>query len=165
MDFAIRQIAEGESKICADIMRSLPQWFGIESAIPKFVKDLESTDTYIAENDGLTLGFINMNQHNNYTAEIEIIAVRPEFRRRGVGRALIEFAERECLKRGLEYLFLKTLGPSSPDWNYAQTRVFYEAMGYRPLEENGLWGESNPCLIMVKCLKCSCRSGSEILTT
>ena len=28
------------------------------------------------------------------------------------------------------------------------------AMGFRPLEENKLWGERNPCLIMVKHLAC-----------
>jgi len=27
-------------------------------------------------------------------------------------------------------------------------------MGFEPLEENRLWGETNPCLIMVKHLAC-----------
>ena len=37
---------------------------------------------------------------------------------------------------------------------YAQTRAFYLAMGFRPLEElRKLWDEANPCLIMVKRLE------------
>jgi hypothetical protein len=46
---------------------------------------------------------------------------------------------------------VKTLGPSSPDGGYANTRRFYRACGFLPVEElHGLWGEGNPCLVMVK---------------
>jgi len=51
---------------------------------------------------------------------------------------------------GVEYLQVKTLGPSRPDDNYAATRAFYESVGFRPLEETSLWGDVNPCLFMVK---------------
>ena len=43
-----------------------------------------------------------------------------------------------------------------PDANYAATRAFYAAMGFRPLEEIGrIWGEDNPCQIMVKTVSTS----------
>lgn len=46
---------------------------------------------------------------------------------------------------------VKTLAPSHPDRNYAKTRAFYQRVGFRPLEElPELWGEANPCLLMVK---------------
>jgi hypothetical protein len=46
---------------------------------------------------------------------------------------------------------VKTLGPSHPDGGYANTRRFYRACGFLPVEElHGLWGEGNPCLVMVK---------------
>lgn len=45
---------------------------------------------------------------------------------------------------------MKTLGPSHPSPEYAATRRFYEACGFRGLEElHDLWPD-NPCLIMVK---------------
>jgi hypothetical protein len=54
----------------------------------------------------------------------------------------------------VEYLQVKTLGPSWPDPGYERTRRFYEARGFVPLEEiHGLW-EHNPCLILVKRLRC-----------
>ena len=53
--------------------------------------------------------------------------------------------------RDVEYLQVKTLGPSDPSEHYAATRHFYSARGFRPLEElTAIWGEANPCLIMIK---------------
>ena len=52
---------------------------------------------------------------------------------------------------GIEYLQVKTLGSLRPDRNYEKIRQFYEALGFRPLEEfETLWGEGLPCLQMVK---------------
>ena len=56
--------------------------------------------------------------------------------------------------RGVEYIEVKTLGPSKPSSHYDQTRAFYEAAGVRPVEETDLWGKENPCLIMIKHLRC-----------
>ena len=51
----------------------------------------------------------------------------------------------------MEFLQVKTLGPSRPDEGYERTREFYAAMGFTPLEEiHGLWDPGNPCLIMIK---------------
>ena len=34
---------------------------------------------------------------------------------------------------------------------YKETRAFYSALGFTPLEETkAFWGKDNPCLIMVK---------------
>lgn len=49
---------------------------------------------------------------------------------------------------------MKTLGPSRDDPHYSQTRQFYQAVGFAPLEETNLSGDANPCLIMVKHLRC-----------
>jgi hypothetical protein len=43
--------------------------------------------------------------------------------------------------------------PSVTDEHYARTRAFYQAMGFRPLEEfKQIWDEANPCGLMVKYL-------------
>lgn len=48
---------------------------------------------------------------------------------------------------------VKTLGESHPDKYYKLTREFYNRCGFYPLEEiKEIWGEENPCLIMVKAL-------------
>jgi ribosomal protein S18 acetylase RimI-like enzyme len=79
------------------------------------------------------------------------MGIRPEAQRRGMGRALVDAAEGHSHDLGAEYMQVKTLGPSRPDKGYAGTLAFYTALGYRPLEEfPQIWGEHNPCLILVK---------------
>ncbi|MET0561010.1 MAG: hypothetical protein ABW012_05310 [Gaiellaceae bacterium] len=68
----------------------------------------------------------------------------------GLGMALLQAAEEYLRARGVEYLQVKTLGPSDPDEGYRRTRAFCAARGFVALEEiHGLW-EHNPCLLMVK---------------
>jgi GNAT superfamily N-acetyltransferase len=78
------------------------------------------------------------------------MAVDPTYHRRGIGRALIAQAEDWSRAANIEYLQVKTLGASHPSVEYAQTREFYLACGFRPLEEfDNLW-PGNPCLILIK---------------
>lgn len=141
----------GKSRACEPIVRSLPQWFGIETANVQYLNDIEALPTFLAQAEGHVIGFLSLREHNVYSAEIHIVGVRAEKHRRGIGRALLAEAEKYLGQRGIEYLQVKTLSPSHPDEGYARTRAFYQAMGFRPLEEfYELWGPENPCLMMVK---------------
>ncbi len=146
----IRPMLDGEADRCEQILRSLPEWFGIGEAIVEYRRDIGTMDTYVAETSGEIAGFITLNQHNESSAEINVIAVRKEHHGHGLGRALVEHAEQLLRSRSVEYLEVKTLGPSRPNEHYERTRSSYFALGFRPLEENKLWGEVNPCLIMIK---------------
>jgi GNAT superfamily N-acetyltransferase len=78
------------------------------------------------------------------------MGVRRARHRQGLGSTLLRAAEAYLKARAIEYLQVKTLGPSDPDAGYARTRSFYLARGFAPLEEiHGLW-EHNPCLLLVK---------------
>jgi hypothetical protein len=70
---------EEKSKICNDILRALPLWFGIESAIVDYVNDVKNMDTWIAEIDGDAVGFISINKHNSHTAEIHVMGIREPY--------------------------------------------------------------------------------------
>lgn len=97
------------------------------------------------------VGFLSLKQHNPYAAEIYVMGVITDAHRQGIGKALVEEAEKWLLTQGVEYLQVKTLGPSHSDPGYARTRAFYLALGFRPLEElSQIWDEHNPCLILVK---------------
>ena len=146
--------ATGRAAVCEPILRALPLWFGIESSIVEYVRDIEVMPTFLALVDDVVVGFLTVNRHNEYAAEIHVIAVRPECHDSGVGSKLLREAEDWLKALGVEYLQVKTLGPSKPNQEYAKTREFYFAKGFRPLEElKELWGASNPCLIMVKRLR------------
>src|SRR5262249_28299838 len=127
---------------------------GIEQSIICYRRDLEIMETYVAECSGSVAGFLTLYQHNPHTTEIHVMAVREEYHRRGIGRALVKQAEQLLAERAITYLQVKTLGPSQPDQWYGRTYAFYLALGFLPLEENNLWGADNPCLIMVKHLAC-----------
>jgi N-acetylglutamate synthase-like GNAT family acetyltransferase len=143
-----------EAAACEVILRALPRWFGIEESIIRYRRDLETMQTLVAEVDEQIAGFLTLKQNTAYAAEIQLIAVTEVLHRRGIGRVLVEHSER-LLRRGtIEYLQVKTLGPSRPNADYEGTRAFYEKIGFRPLEENNLWGDVNPCLILVKHLRC-----------
>jgi ribosomal protein S18 acetylase RimI-like enzyme len=133
------------------ILRALPDWFAIEAAIVHYATEIDDLPTLLACAAERVIGFVSLKQHTPYSAEIYVMGVLPEAHRQGIGRALINQAQDGLKLRGVEYLQVKTLGPSHPDANYARTRRFYEAVGFRPLEEfKQLWDEHNPCLIMVK---------------
>ena len=151
--FSIRPMLDGEADKCEQILRSLPKWFGIEEAIIEYRRDIKAMDTYVTEISGKVVGFITLNQHNEFSAEIYVMAVSGEHHGHGLGRALVEHAEQMLRSRSVEYLEVKTLGPSRPNEHYERTRGFYFTLGFRPLEQNRLWGEVNPCLIMIKHLR------------
>jgi len=142
----------GRSADCEPILRALPDWFGIEEAIVQYVGEIDRLPTFLAVGPGdRVLGFLSVRQHTPYAAEVYVMGIRSEAQRQGLGRALMAAAEDYTRGLGVEYLQVKTLAASDPDVHYARTRLFYEAMGFRPLEVMPtLWDEYNPCLIMVK---------------
>jgi len=151
MEFAIEGPLLGQSNLCEPILRLLSEWFGIEESILSYEKEIVSLPTFLAMSGGQVLGFLSVKQHYPESAEVYVMGVRPEARHGGIGRALMQEAEIYLKSQGVEYLQVKTLSPSNPDTAYAQTRAFYLAMGFRPLEEfEQIWDEHNPCLILVK---------------
>jgi GNAT superfamily N-acetyltransferase len=140
-----------QGSVCEPIIRSLPEWFGLEPANQQFVRDISTHPTFVAYVGGEPAGFMTVKQHNPYAAEIYVCGVRPEYHRHGLGKAMLASIEAYLRSQGTEYLQVKTLGPSHPDEGYNRTRQFYASAGFRPLEEMPwVWGPDNPCLVMVK---------------
>jgi GNAT superfamily N-acetyltransferase len=134
------------SRLCETVLRDLPEWFGMEEATAAYIRDVAELPTFGVGDDG----FLSLKLHSPQAAEVYVMGVRRAQHRRGLGTALLETAEAYLAARGVEYLQVKTLGPSHPDSGYARTRAFYEARGFVSLEEiHGLW-ERNPCQLMVK---------------
>jgi GNAT superfamily N-acetyltransferase len=149
MSFTIQGPLPGQSSACTPILHALPDWFGIEAAVLRYAAEIDHLPTFVARAPEGMMGFLTLKQHNPYAAEIYVMGVLPRVHRAGVGRALVEAAETWLREQGVEYLQVKTLGPSNPDPGYAATRAFY--LAFRPLEEfSRIWNEDNPCLVLVK---------------
>ena len=131
----------------------LPEWFGVEEALCRYIRDVDVLPTFLAAADGEVVGFLTLREHNEYAAEIHVMAVRAGMHRRGIGRQLLNRSEQYLRLKGVEYLQVKTLSAAHPDKCYANTREFYHATGFRPLQEfPELWDPQSPCLLMVKYL-------------
>src|ERR1700712_1125149 len=137
--------------IVDSLLRSLPEWFGIDSSILEYVAASKRLPTILASDDAREpVGILLHERHFPTSAEIHLMAMRRGWHRRGVGAALVAAAQRLAEADGVKILSVKTLGPSHPDLGYADTRTFYLASGFQPVEElHGLWGDT-PCLLMVK---------------
>jgi chloramphenicol 3-O-phosphotransferase/GNAT superfamily N-acetyltransferase len=141
----------GLAAVCEPILRALPGWFGVERAVQQYVRDIGVMPTILASVNGQVLGFLTLKIHNPHAAEIHVMGVRPEAHHQGLGRAMHARAEAYLRQQGVEYLQVKTLSAVHPDPGYAKTRAFYQAMGFRPLEElPDFWDAENPCLMMIK---------------
>lgn len=150
----------GCGAVCADVLASLPDHFGIPEANASYVAFAEQHGAWVAvavddgdgdgDGDGRVLGLLSGRRHFPECAEIEIMAVRPDRHRRGVGRALVDAFEAHHAAEGVRVLEVKTLGPSHPDEGYARTRAFYLGIGFLRIEETDLWGEDNPALILCR---------------
>jgi ribosomal protein S18 acetylase RimI-like enzyme len=140
-----------QTRLCISLIRMLPDWFGQEAGIQNYEREIGQLPTFLADMEGQLVGFLSLKPHTPYSAEVYVMAVHPLFHHCGIGRSLMRAAEAYAKEQKIEYMQVKTLGPSRPDDGYARTRAFYEAMGYRPMEElKQIWDENNPCLILVK---------------
>ena len=150
---AVKKITSSEEKseICNKILRLLPQWFGIESAIVDYVKDIKTMETWASYVNDELAGFISINKHNAATAEIHIMGVIESFHKKGIGKILIKETEKYLAEQKFKYLTVKTLSELRADESYEKTRHFYLAVGFNPVEVfKTLWGEHNPCLLLIK---------------
>jgi GNAT superfamily N-acetyltransferase len=172
----------GRSDAAHDILGELPEWFGIDRFTHEYVEAAAKFPNYVAvaapesasepsppavvpggpasvaEADGGkvpfedVLGVLLLDQRYPTSAEVHLLAVRRKHHRTGIGRRLMEHVEADLRAQGVRLLSVKTLGPSASDPGFDQTRAFYTACGFHPVEEfPDLWVDS-PCLLMVKAL-------------
>ena len=138
---------------CEAVLRSLPQWFGIEEALRMYVADTARLPTFALSEGGTVVAFISLMQHFRESWEIHCVAVHSNARSRGHGTALLNHAEQWLVEQGVKYLQVKTVAHTSKSLAYAETREFYLAKGFTPLEIFPLlWAPQNPALQLIKVL-------------
>ncbi|QIK68974.1 GNAT family N-acetyltransferase [Erysipelothrix sp. HDW6C] len=143
--------AEKKSEVCAHILELLPEWFGIPESTEAYVEEVKAMVVYAVYDQAKVIGFTALNYHAGGALEIHVQGIDPLYHRHGIGRKLMRLAEIHAAQNRIEVLMVKTLAASHPDPHYAKTRLFYEAVGFHGIEVlPQLWGEANPCLIMVK---------------
>jgi GNAT superfamily N-acetyltransferase len=134
----------GQGNVCEQILRALPQWFGMEVGVLNYIRSAGELPSFVAYLADEPVGIALVKRHFELGAEVYLMGVLPTRHRMGIGRALLR-------QEGVSFLQAKTLSSRSADVGYAKTRAFYLAMGFAPVEEfPTLWNEQNPCLLLIK---------------
>lgn len=82
----------------------------------------------LAEEDGKLLGYVGWNITNQTSGRLEMVAVHPDARRRGVARALCLSVIERLKGRGVVVVHIGTGG----DDFHAPARALYESLGFIP---------------------------------
>lgn len=143
--------SDEKSRTCNEILRALPNWFEMEEGIVDYVQQVKTLPFYAAFDNNKVVGFVAIKIHNPFTSEIYVMGILNEYHRMGIGKILIEYCVDYCKKNKMEFLTVKTLDASRESKSYEKTRLFYLAVGFKPLEIFPLlWDENNPCLFLAK---------------
>ena len=138
---------------CERVLRTLPDWFGIEESLLEYANATSHMPTFVIRQEEEIIGFLSLKEHFQKSWEVNCIAVDFGYRGQGLGRKLHQRAEFWLGSKGATTLQVKTLASSHPSKAYAQTRKFYCSLGYQPIEEfPNLWGAHLPVLQLVKVL-------------
>jgi ribosomal protein S18 acetylase RimI-like enzyme len=111
-------------------LRIYPDWkIGQRKAVEDLCNDARN-ETWVAEENGIVVGFIlwEINQVD-HSAEVEMLAVHPDYQNRGIGTELNAFALAKLKDAGVTVVAVATGG----DPGHAPARRSYEKAGYTPL--------------------------------
>lgn len=138
---------------CEAVLRSLTGWFGIEESLLMYARDTDRLPTFAVAEGGRVVAFLSLMQHFPEAWEVHCMAVHADFRNRGHGSALLDQAEQWLAAKSAVFLQVKTVAHTSKSAEYAETRQFYLAKGFTPLEVFPLlWSPRNPALQLIKAL-------------
>ena len=151
--YEIKEITENHQKVNygEQILRTLPEWFGIEESLLDYVNSLPKYPFFAAFKNQKCIGFFSGKIHHGRTGEIYVCGIDPKHQGVGVGTALYQILEAYCKDKGCGEMAVLTLDEAHPDKNYAMTRKFYQSLGFEAFyTSTEIWGEDHPCLIMKK---------------
>jgi len=108
--------------------------------------DDKDTMVLIASREGVMAGFAIM-RFGDHQAHLFLLAVRPDFRRTGIGRSMMEWLEKSCRTAGIQAIRLEVRAS-----NRAALR-FYGQLGYRFLGQvAGYYDRREAAVIMAHSL-------------
>lgn len=153
MDEAVRELEPGDAAACDAIVAGLPEWFGNEQGIRECALAVRSHAGIVATDETGVTGFLTWtNERERGVAEITWMAVRATSRRRGIGRSLLGALVKRLRKQQVHRLDVKTLSERAAYTPYAETRSFYRANGFEPIDELDIWDEENPAVLLRRSL-------------
>jgi len=108
-----------------------PDWRKSQrEAVEKVCRDGEKTVVWVAEVDGIPIGFVAYELRiEDRTGELQFLAVHPEYQNRGIGTELNNLALKKMKESGMKMAIVETGGEPS----HAPARRSYVKAGYTAL--------------------------------
>ena len=149
---AVRELRIEDAPTCDAIMASLPEWFGLDEGLRMCSEAVRTQRGLVTEQGGAVVGFLTIERPSDRSAEISWLAVHRDARGRGAGTRLVDRLVSDLEREGgVRLLVVKTLSDrTDPGPEYAATRAFYLARGFRPAAELDLFGPENPIQLMAR---------------
>lgn len=141
---------KGEKSVIArNILESLVEWFEIEEGREKFIAECVDQIFIAAKENGMTVGFLCLQETGKDTVELAVMGVLKEYHRQGIGRKMFMMAKDIAHEKGYSFLQVKTVQMGRYA-DYDDTNRFYISLGFKEFEVfPTLWDEANPCQIYV----------------
>lgn len=114
-----RLFVEGQRQFAAGIEREIESYIedtlaGDLSDIPGNYINRPSSNFWIVEAGGQVIGMVGLQRRDTATCEVRRMAVDRRWRRKGIGRSLLETAEDFARSQGFESMVLSTITPLQP---------------------------------------------------
>ncbi len=108
-----------------------PDWRTVQAEAVRSSCTSDDRDVFVAVADGRPVGFaaVALNAFHEGMGVVDIIAVDPDYQRRGIATELMNRAADHMRDRGMDIAAVGTGG----DPGHAPARAMYEASGYTPL--------------------------------
>jgi GNAT superfamily N-acetyltransferase len=108
-----------------------PDWRTVQAEAVRAGCTNAEHDVFVAVSDGRPVGFatVELNAFHEGMGVVDMIAVDPEYQRRGIATQLMDRAADHMREQGMDIAAVGTGG----DPGHAPARAMYEASGYTPL--------------------------------
>lgn len=150
----IEQIKDADTKrtIARNVLEALHDWFEVDESREQYITESADQIFLAAKQDARYVGFLCLKQTGDATVELAVMGVLKEYHRSGLGRALVQEAERIAKDAGFSFMQVKTVRMGVYE-DYDRTNLFYRSCGFKELEViEAIWGAENPCQIYIKSL-------------
>ena len=132
----IRLVENRDNPTICDLLEQLGYRQSSEQLQEKLGTVREGRHVFVAELDGQVVGFMSLHImdwiHSPVpAARLSAVVVDARYRREGIGRALVAFAETKASQLGCSYIELTSSLRRKADGTYD----FYDALGYQRAQE------------------------------
>ena len=102
--------------------------FDLDAHEQRFQKQIQDarTEVYVIQSDGCAVGYVTLSRRDGYKdfkVYMDSLYLLPEAQRKGIGRAVMEFVQKQCRKMGYSK-FYHSCNPHNQ-----RACAFYTAMG------------------------------------